>query len=731
MLITGLIAILGIWLINVAVKAHSDSDIQISHDSGFYRGAITVKVSSVHGNRIYYSMSPGKELLEYEDPITLAADEPDNAYRLEFVTIDEDGEYSDTVERSFLLLGENRNVSTDYIAMIWGDEDELFGYEEGILVRGKTFDEYMEANPETNIYEGMTPANYYNDIERNVSLSLFRNTGEEIVSQKCGMRVLGNYNRIKNQKSVKLTARYVYDDKNEFAYELFPELISEKTGSPINDFHSIAIQNSGDDNGYCFIRNALCNELASEAGFPDTLSSKSVTLWINNHYRGVFWLQNYYDKRYFKEKYGEYEGEFAVNEGKLAELVVDEKKSKCEIESANDYNSFCAWLKTAEPNNEVDWERITSTIDIDNFIKYIAIEYYISNTDWVGNNVKVFRYCPSENEEYILDSVFDGKYRYLMHDLDYGLGLKTFGYYGYSAKESYLPNIAEYGVNSYVTAKLFERAEVREQFVEEVLLLINGAFSPDCAIERLEKKISTQWNELDYMLSCTDVMSNSMWKEDECSFDDVINEKDEIIEFLIDRPLAVLKEIDSYWECGDISYIYTDAGELAILIDGQENSRFMCVDNIPVTLSCDTKGITIDGWYINDNYIPGEELTVIPGDYKNSDNQLLVIPVWRENGELPLSIEMAYTNGPNDKIVIINKGLISVNLEDYAISDDADKLMKGILPDYILKPGEKIEVLGEKYSPEHGENYFQVDFSWNDEEEVYLSHRLEGIVEKR
>lgn len=731
-LVSFLAAIFGIWLISYAVKAHDMSDIKISHDSGFYTEPISVTATSLNGGKIYYSIAPNSDLVEYSNPIELVPDGPDNVYRIDFYSVDKDGNYSAPIERSFLLLGEGRQISTDYLAMIWGDEDELYGYENGILVRGKTFDEYMKNNPDTNVYKEVIPANYFENTERKVSFSIFDKHGNEVVSQDCGMRVLGNLSRPKNQKSLKLTSRYEYGDKNEFSYRLFPELNSDTSSGAIDDFHSLAIQNSGDDNGYAYVRNVLCNKLAGEAGFQDTLSSETVTLWINNKYRGVYWLQNTYDKRYFSEKYGDYEGYFSVNEGGISVLAVDSDKELQNQEAAKEYNQFCEWLSTQDINDETVWEKVSATVDVDNFIQYAAIEYYVCNVDWIDNNVKTYRYFPAEGESAVSDSVFDGKYRYLLFDMDYGLGLVVFDTYGSNAYLHYLGSLVSEKPQAVLLERILRRDDCRNQFITEVLKLINGPFSTENAMRTLEELEYSQLPELEHMIENTDVLDNSLWIEDECDFETVGREKIEIEEFLVARPFAVVEEMNRYWGCGDFCTVYyAGDGVLSVSINGSSVSKALCVENVPVSLANSTLGVTVEGWLINDYFIEGEEVTFYPGDYMTDDRQIAVTPIYCENDESTLIIGKAYTRGNNDKIIIENNGLYPINLEDYAISDTEDNLLKAALPDYVLEPGLYIEVYGEKYELEKAENYFQVDFSWNETEKVYLSHKLNGIVDER
>ena len=83
------------------------------------------------------------------------------------------------------------------------------------------------------------------------------------------------------------------------------KLVSEKTGAVIDNYQRLSFHNTGDDNGYAFIRTELVGELARQSGFPDVLIAESAVVFVNGKYQGVYWLNNTFDDRYFQEKYGD------------------------------------------------------------------------------------------------------------------------------------------------------------------------------------------------------------------------------------------------------------------------------------------------------------------------------------------------------------------------------------------------------------------------------------------
>ena len=85
-------------------------------------------------------------------------------------------------------------------------------------------------------------------------------------------------------------------------------------------------------------------------------------------------------------------------------------------------------------------------------------------------------------------------------------------------------------------------------------------------------------------------------------------------------------------------------------------------------------------------------------------------------------------DGAEDYIILKNNGSVDVQLDDYAITDDLSDISKGSLPAIELNAGECFWIYGEKYSDTMERESFQVPFSWNDTEQVYLYHKQNGLV---
>ena len=738
-----LFLISSVWLAFFYMWLGQKDRMVISLDSGIYAQGTEVTVQVFRKGTIYYTMDGrdpaenGENVQEYTGPLILETTADGKAYHLCFFCQYDDGSLSEIHERNYVILGEDRQITTDYIVCIQGEDYDLFSDEEGIFVRGNQYYEYWEEHPDLDENNVIIPANYFSNKELEVHAVIFTGQGQEIVSQNCGLKIYGNVTRAKNQKSFRLIARYDYDKENEFAYIFFDHLTSDNTGSAISAYQRLSLHNAGNDNGYGFIRNTLCNEIAKQAGFPDVLVSRSASVYVNDRYMGVYWLQNDFDDKYFKEKYGSYDGEMIINEGTLSSVTIDEEKDEVVQENARAYNEFCDWLIESNVNDPEVWQRVTETIDVDNLIQYVAIEYYISNFDWPKNNVKIYRYVPIAGEEYQEGTVFDGKWRYLLFDLDYGMGLQFLGWFGRTATEESLEELLYDDTKAYAKmfTKLMEREDCRNDFITAVLNLGNGCFAPDNVNHVLEELNETRWAELEYMMGSTDILKDSLWEWDDNNIDNVIQELEEIRDFADERMPMILTEMRSIWDCGSPFQIAPEhPAESEIYVNGQPvNSDCRYFSEVPITLSLESvqgnKKAT--GWYINGEYIEGETVEILPQDYLWEYEVLAVEPLWEEAYKEELVIQAFSTRGHQDWVRLENTGNTIIYLSDYFLSDDEEEPLKGRLLNIPLQPGESILIYGGKYEGEMESMSYQMNFSWNSEEPVILAHLTKGILESR
>lgn len=713
------------------------NDVFISHASGIYTESIRLRINTIRPAVIYYTLdgsipeADNENAYVYDKPIEIELQEDTAVYSIQIRGEYDNGTHTPIFMREFVMEKEGaERYQSDYVISVTGSEEELWGYEEGIFVRGRQFDAYMAANPDVNFNTTIIPANYNSDREVEVHVSMFSAKGQEIISKNCGLRIYGNFTRGKNQKSFRLYARTSYDGKNEFEYCFLPKLISDDTNTIIDEFQRISLHNSGNDNGYGFVRNALIGELARQFGFQDVLVSESAVVYVNGRYQGLYWLQNTYDDKYFKEKYGDYEGEMLVCEGTLSHMNSGREDTDEYINCIEEYNLFCQWIKEADLSLERNWEVVEKTIDVVNFAKYMAIEYYIGNIDWPDNNVKVYQYV--SNEEHENDTVFDGRFRYLLFDTDYGFGLLFQDAYGYDETTYRLEDLCYGRGEQELFGSMMQRTEFKELFINAVLLLSQGAFSAD-NVEKVLNEFCKETNEeLQYMFEETELLNNSLWESDDNSYANVKLEHDEIMTYAENRPDIVRGEMQAVLGCGKALGLQLLVLEQSLWlvngIDAGNEYNGYCFENIPMAISCKVPvGSQVNGYFVNDIYVEGEVLKLHAAELGINSENLVVRPDIMTWPVEQLDIQAYHIDDGNDYVILQNTGNVELLLSDYSISDSVET-SKGRLPAAVLLPGDVYYVYGKQYTGGMKKNGVRMSFSWNDEEAVILSSNKAGII---
>jgi hypothetical protein len=213
---------------------------------------------------------------------------------------------------------------------------------------------------------------------------------------------------------------------------------------------------------------------------------------VNGDYRGFFWLHEVYSDEYFEDHYGEYNGSFEIIEGGETYKNYDTEGANSDI--VNEYNDFYDTCASMDLTKDENYQKVCEVIDVTNYLEYYAFQTYIGNEDWPHNNYKAYRYYAADGESY-REAPFDGKWRYLLHDLDF-----SFGIYGTTAVTSFLSIYinSNGGISEAcpLFGQLMKRADCKEIFVEKTLDLINGAFDPYNLSSVLDEMNAERMNEL-------------------------------------------------------------------------------------------------------------------------------------------------------------------------------------------------------------------------------------------
>lgn len=692
----------------------------------FYKDTVYLELVSDRPCDIYYTMDgsePDKSKSLYQDKIELKSGSQVKVYSIKAKGYFSDDSETDTIVHTYFV---GRNVHRRFSTLIFSitsDPYNLYDYEYGILIPGKLRDDFIKANPHKHI-DPPDPANFNmrgRESEREAYLEILEADGNVVASQKAGIRVYGGWSRANQQKSLKIFARKAYDQvNNKIRYEFFPDKTSASgDGTTIGAFKRLVLRNTGNDNGFGFIRDELFQTLAGQAGFRDYQAVRPAALFINGDYRGHLWLHEVYCDEYFEQHYGEYAGTFEILEGgETFKKLDDDGVNEYAIE---DYEE--AYSYTYEDlRNDVVYNKLREVIDVENYLDYYALQIYIGNEDWPHNNYKVYRYYAAEGEEY-REAPFDGKWRYLLHDLDYSFGIYGTGPWEDNLRK-YVSKPGEVNRESPLFSQLLLREDCKEYFIKRTLDLINGAFSSDNLNKVLDKMNEERLNE---QLRMYDKGLIADWVKPSHLSDQIKRIK----EYGADRVSYTLGKYRDYFEMGDIFSLNVRPAkgtgvrinniEVYSEFDGRYYSRYDTVITAIVPA-----GKEFSHWIVNNENVNGLELTVNSSHIK--DGKVEITFKYKDKAENPKAIiSKICSDGDGDYIMLYNPYKEDISLHGYSITDDLNEPGKLILPGRQLRAGHSLKILGERNREATSAGMIRAGFNLKDGETVALYFRGELI----
>ncbi len=484
-------------------QPYKEQEIAFSLEESFYSEDQELQLSTLLDSDIYFTMDgslPDKNAQLYREPVKLTAGKEPKAVTIRAAAYYGEGAASEIYTKTYFLGNEIEERFSTKIVSITGEPESFYGYDQGILVPGRIRDEYVFENPGVE-FTDTAPANYNlrgMESERPVHVEIWEADGTEIVSQDMGVRVYGGTSRGNDMKSLRLIARKDYGE-GRISYEIFPESVSDWTGKTIAEYKRLVLRNHGNDHEKAYLRNELGHRLAKDAGFLDTQEFCGASVWLNGEYYGFEWLEENYDQVYFETHYGTKSGEgswqiLSPHRGNANTDLEDE----AEAQAAWDFNLMYAY-RYQDLRDDLVFAKLEEQLDVDNFLKYCAIEIYLSNPDWPDNNCKAYRWHGAGN--HYNGPYLDGRWRFLLYDLDVGME-RT----GSSRADN--PSLGEvlgeeessWNREEPLLRAILQREDMRKRFTEIMEELMEGAFSYEHACRVIEGMQREMERELEFQM---------------------------------------------------------------------------------------------------------------------------------------------------------------------------------------------------------------------------------------
>jgi hypothetical protein len=425
------------------------ADPDISLESGFYNGIQLITITATHpSTTIKYTLDGSKpcSLSEtYLNPISI-----NQTVVLQVRAFEQNKLPSNIITKSYFI---DENILLPVISLVVQPDvlwDNTYG-----------------------IYD-----NNFKEREIPVSFEFIDANGTPGFKLNAGLRLTGQASLFYPQKSFTIST----DDRfgtDEIIYRVFPQ-------RELNTFKSLYLRNSGvPDNRSTFFRDAMQHSLLINKIDLDCQAYRPSVLFLNGEYWGIYNIRDKIDKDYIFSLHN-------VNPDDVDLLEYNMIPTPEVMEgNAENYNAFYNYIRNNDLSVEQNYRYIGEWMDVDEYINYQICEIFFDNVFWPDQNIRMWR----ERKE-------GAKWRWILHDLDYGFGMPN------QISIGYRNNTLEYATSSntggsfvpplwstLIFRKLLENNEFKVKFVQHFSSYLNSIFHPDtilAVINQLQGNISKE-----------------------------------------------------------------------------------------------------------------------------------------------------------------------------------------------------------------------------------------------
>jgi hypothetical protein len=428
---------------------------KFSLHGGFYNSSQEISITSEYGDSlIYYTLNgsmPSITSNAYAGPITINSSSFVRARVIKNGLLPSDA-------RSYSYFIDNE-LDLPVVSIIT-DPSNLWG-SEGIL------------------------DNKFKDWEKPVNVEFFDDNLQLGFQLPAGVKIHSPDGR--SQQSFRI---YAKDDHGEpfIIYRLFDD-------KEIDIFNVFILRNGGNDGSQLsngtHIRDPFCHKLYRDIN-PTyaTSASRPVHVYLNGTYWGIYNLRERQDKQYIKTNFN------VISDIDFLERAFNYPGNRNAIEGDwIHYDAMRQFIKENDLGDSVNYAYIKSLMDLDNFTDYWIFEIFAGNFDWLSNNIKYWK--PRTD---------DGIWKWILWDLDHGMGLPylEYGKPEWNTLDWATGTTGERvgnGSNTIIIRGLLENINYRNYFINRFADLLNTIFSSKHTIALMNNLISVINTDMDMQLN--------------------------------------------------------------------------------------------------------------------------------------------------------------------------------------------------------------------------------------
>lgn len=275
----------------------------------------------------------------------------------------------------------------------------------------------------------------------------------------CGFKLFGGSTRGMAKKSFALKFRKKYG-ASSLKYQVFEN-------RDYSEFDTLVIRSGSQDSDFAFMRDALMTSLVDGVTNLKVQAYKSVILYINGNYWGVYNIREKVDDDFIANN-------FNVDGSKANIVRIDNNISTGSI---NDYKNVVNYLNTHDMSIDSNYEYIKTKLNIESFADFWAAESWVTNNDII--NTRFYSHPDIDN----------GRLNMIFYDLDYAMWNTRNNYFAFSVQPE---GMSDFNVSTEMMRSLIKSKKFRSDYLDRISYQYKNVWTE----ERVTNKISEIYNKL-------------------------------------------------------------------------------------------------------------------------------------------------------------------------------------------------------------------------------------------
>lgn len=389
---------------------------EVSHKAGIYNQTDGINLEIKANGTIYYTLDgsvPSTSSNRYTGSIFLSKTTVVRSINVE------NGKIASPVLTNSYIINENHTLPVMSISMNPNDFKQV----------------------QSNSWASLEVESYAEFYEKQNSFSI-----------PCGFKLFGGSTRGMAKKSFSLKFKKKYGAAN-LHYQVFDN-------RDFSIFNTLVLRSGSQDSENAFLRDILTTSLMEESE-AEVQSYKSIILYINGNYWGVYNIREKVDDEFLTNHYH-------VDGSKGNITRTDYTVS---LGSGTDYQNIVNYVSTHDMTLKSNYEYVKKKMNINSLIDFWVGEIYTTNNDII--NSRVFSH----------PNIDGGKMRFIFYDLDYSMYFPMNNYYTFMTNPE---GMSDFKVPTVFMINMFKSKEFKHDFVERMSWNMKHIWKEEHVLERLD-----------------------------------------------------------------------------------------------------------------------------------------------------------------------------------------------------------------------------------------------------